>query len=103
MKYGEVLLVSKVRVKMFEGLNIMRYSSKMQLEMFEVDQGQSDCYIDLLSPMRKVLVYLLSTMCNVDISPAQKMITNGQSQTWTNLSANNFKSILEVEQSRAFV
>jgi hypothetical protein len=39
MKYGEVLLVFEGRIEMLEGLDIVRYSSKMRSKMFEVDQG----------------------------------------------------------------
>jgi hypothetical protein len=68
MRYGEVLLVLEARTMRFKGLDIVRYCSKMQSKMFEVDRGQSDCCIDLLSTMRKVLACLLSTTCDVDVS-----------------------------------
>jgi hypothetical protein len=47
----------------------VQYCLKLQLMLFEVNRGQSDDHIDLLSAMRKVLVSVLSTTCDVDLSP----------------------------------
>jgi hypothetical protein len=63
---------------LFEGDQGRSRKIKMLKKYCELDnivQGQLEHYVDLLSRMRKVPVYFLSTTCEVDISlPLPKLL-----------------------------
>jgi hypothetical protein len=71
-------------------------------ELNNIVQGQLEHYVDLLSGMRKVLVYLPSTTCEVDVSLWTELVVSIQyiyaTEDWTGIDRSSMVAYQLLDQ-----